>query len=155
MSPVIGSSYDITWRHSLSSMRSGGEGSGRERQRIIWSSIRQDDCCRTNLAGPIWEVLPLRLRCRCAALRLYPTTCQTAHSHPLRDLPEVPGRTLAYHPQYMVVRGYGLDEWGKLFNERQLLALTTFARLVDEAHAAMASVESRKSIAPQSLPILG
>ena len=37
----------------------------------------------------------------------------------------------------MLVREYGLDEWGKLFNDRQLLALTTFARLVGEAHAEM------------------
>ena len=55
----------------------------------------------------------------------------------INDLPAIPNEPLAYHPQYMVVRGYGLDEWGKLFNERQLLALTTFARLVGEAHEAM------------------
>ena len=55
----------------------------------------------------------------------------------LHDLPAVPDEPLAYHPQYMLVREYGLDEWGKLFNGRQLLALTTFARLVGEAHAEM------------------
>ena len=52
-------------------------------------------------------------------------------------LPIVPDEPLAYHPQYMLVREYGLDEWGKLFNDRQLLALTTFARLVGQAHAQM------------------
>ena len=31
----------------------------------------------------------------------------------------------------------GLDEWGKLFNSRQLLTLTTFTRLVGEAHGKM------------------
>ena len=55
----------------------------------------------------------------------------------LHGLPAIPDEPLAYHPQYMLVRGYGLDEWGKLFNDRQLLALTTFARLVSHAHAEM------------------
>ena len=55
----------------------------------------------------------------------------------INDLPSIPDEPLAYHPQYMVVRGYGLDEWGKLFNARQLLALTTFSRLVAEAHTRM------------------
>ena len=58
-------------------------------------------------------------------------------SQSLHDLPAIPDEPLAYHPQYMLVREYGLDEWGKLFNARQLLALTTFARLVGEAHAEM------------------
>ena len=49
----------------------------------------------------------------------------------------IPDEPLAYHPQYMLVREYGLDEWGKLFNARQLLALTTFARLAGEAHREM------------------
>ena len=53
------------------------------------------------------------------------------------DLSLIPDEPLAYHPQYMLVREYGLDEWGKLFNARQLLSLTTFARLVGEAHAEM------------------
>ena len=57
----------------------------------------------------------------------------------LFDLPAVPDEPLAYHPQYMLVREYGLDDWGKLFGERQLLALTTFARLVGEAHLEMLS----------------
>ena len=55
----------------------------------------------------------------------------------LNDLPAIPDEPLAYHPQYMLVREYGLDQWGKLFNARQLFALTTFARLVGEAHAQM------------------
>ena len=55
----------------------------------------------------------------------------------LNDLLAIPDEPVAYHPQYMLVREYGLDQWGKLFNARQLLALTTFARLVGEAHAEM------------------
>ena len=58
-------------------------------------------------------------------------------SQSLHDFPAIPDEPLAYHPQYMLVREYGLDEWGKLFNARQLLALTTFARLVGEAHSDM------------------
>ena len=63
----------------------------------------------------------------------------------------VPDEPVAYHPQYMLVREYGLDEWGKLFNARQLLALTTFARLVGEVHAEMLraglDVEYAKAVA--------
>ena len=55
----------------------------------------------------------------------------------LNDLSAIPDEPLAYHPQYMLVREYGFDEWGKLFNARQLLALTTFARLVGEAQGCM------------------
>ena len=55
----------------------------------------------------------------------------------LNDLPAIPDEPLAYHPQYMLVREYGLDQWGKLFHARQLLALTTFARLVGDAHSEM------------------
>ena len=58
-------------------------------------------------------------------------------SQTLHDLPAIPNEPVAYHPQYMLVREYGLDEWGKLFNARQLLALTTFARLGGEAHRKM------------------
>ena len=69
----------------------------------------------------------------------------------LHDLPAIPDEPLAFHPQYMLVRGYGLDEWGKLFNARQLLTLTSFARLVAEAHAEMLSnglnLEYAKAIA--------
>ena len=55
----------------------------------------------------------------------------------INDLPAIPDEPLAYHPQYMLVREYGLDEWGKLFNSRQLLTLTTLTRLVTEAHEKM------------------
>ena len=69
----------------------------------------------------------------CAAQR----QATTLGSQTLFDLPAVPDEPLAYHPQYMLVREYGLDEWGKLFNQRQLLALVTFARLIGDAHSAM------------------
>lgn len=55
----------------------------------------------------------------------------------LHDLPAIPDEPVAYHPQYMLIREYGLDEWGKLFHERQLLALTALARLVRDAHESM------------------
>ena len=46
----------------------------------------------------------------------------------------VPEEPVARHTQYMLVREWGLDQWGRLFTERQLLALSTLARLVSEAH---------------------
>jgi adenine-specific DNA methylase len=55
----------------------------------------------------------------------------------IEGMSAIPDEPLAYHPQYMLVREYGLDHWGKLFNARQQLTLTTFVRLVHEAHSAM------------------
>ena len=62
---------------------------------------------------------------------------EALESQYLNDLPAIPDEPLAFHPQYMLVREYGLDQWGKLFSQRQLVALTTFARLVAEARIAM------------------
>ena len=53
------------------------------------------------------------------------------------DLPAVPDEPIAHHPQYMLVRGYGLDQWGQLFNARQQVTLATFTRLVREARQKM------------------
>ena len=58
-------------------------------------------------------------------------------SHTLNGVPAIPDEPLAYHPQYMLVRNYGLTEWGKLFNDRQLMFLTTLARLSGGAYTAM------------------
>ncbi len=60
-------------------------------------------------------------------------------SQTLHGLPAIPDEPIAHHPQYMPVRGYGLDEWGKLFNERQLLTMATLVRLASTAHAEMLS----------------
>ena len=53
------------------------------------------------------------------------------------DLSLVPDEPIDPKTLGLRVDAFGLDEWGKLFNARQLLALTTFARLVGEAHDAM------------------
>ncbi len=53
------------------------------------------------------------------------------------ELALVPDEPITFDPQNMKVRTYGMMTWGELFNERQLLSLTTFARLVGEAHAEM------------------
>ena len=53
------------------------------------------------------------------------------------DIQLVPDEPLADDPRNIWCFQYGLDTFGKLFNARQLLALTTFSRLVGEAHAAM------------------
>ena len=55
------------------------------------------------------------------------------------DLPLTPDEPIARDPRNTWCHEYGLDTFDKLFNERQLLALVTFARLVGEAHAAMIS----------------
>ena len=55
------------------------------------------------------------------------------------DLSLVPDEPIAHDPRNTWCHEYGIDTFGKLFNDRQLLALTTFARLVREAHTAMLS----------------
>ena len=55
------------------------------------------------------------------------------------ELSLVPDEPIAHDPRNTWCHEYGIDTFGKLFNDRQLLALTTFARLVGEAHAAMQS----------------
>jgi len=52
-------------------------------------------------------------------------------------LPAVPDEPVAEDPRNIWCYKYGLSTFGKLFNARQLVALTTFARLVREAHAEM------------------
>ena len=59
-------------------------------------------------------------------------TLQAEHQCDLSLVPDEPidPKTLGLR-----VDSFGLDQWSKLFNNRQLLALTTFARLAGEAHA--------------------
>lgn len=56
------------------------------------------------------------------------------------ELPQVPDEPLANDPRNIWCDLYGLDQFGKLFNARQLLAITTFSRLVGEAHSEMINV---------------
>ena len=51
------------------------------------------------------------------------------------DLSLIPDEPIDPKTLGLRVDSFGLDQWGKLFNSRQLLALTTFARLVRQAHA--------------------
>ncbi|HXH23062.1 MAG TPA: DUF1156 domain-containing protein [Dehalococcoidia bacterium] len=53
------------------------------------------------------------------------------------DLSLVPDEPMPDIPDLVSGRGFGIKQWWQLFNARQLLALTTFARLVREAHAEM------------------
>ena len=76
-------------------------------------------------------------------------------SQSLNDLPSIPDERVAYHPQYMLVREYGLDEWGKLFNDRQLLALITFSRLVGETQAQMLKLGLEEEYAKAVATYLG
>ena len=61
-------------------------------------------------------------------------TIQLSHRE---DLTLVPDEPVIDYPRSSSYYSYGLDEWGKSFNARQLLALATFVRLVEEAHAEM------------------
>jgi adenine-specific DNA methylase len=54
-------------------------------------------------------------------------------------LPALPNEPIPYDPQNLKVRTYGMMTWQELFNARQLVALTTFARLVREAHVEMSA----------------
>ena len=58
-------------------------------------------------------------------------------SEQLGDVPIIPDEPIDPDTLGLRVDSFGLNDWGKLFNDRQLLALTTFARLVGEAHAEM------------------
>ena len=59
---------------------------------------------------------------------------QSVHDGELSLLPDEPMST---GPETVSGRGYGIKTFAELFNARQLLALTTFARLVGKAHAEM------------------
>ena len=61
-------------------------------------------------------------------------TLQASHEN---DLSLVPDEPMPRHLTGGVITAFGFDTFGKLFNARQLLALTTFTRLVGEAHVEM------------------
>ena len=61
---------------------------------------------------------------------------ERARSH-VGDLPFLPDEPMPKGPETVAGRGYGIETFSELFNARQLLALTTFARQVGEAHAEM------------------
>lgn len=66
--------------------------------------------------------------------RLYITPDQAQVDAAGVELPEdYPQGRLAYYPGHLNTNVYGLDEFWKLFTNRQLMALTTFAELVGEA----------------------
>ena len=56
---------------------------------------------------------------------------------PAHDLPAVPDEPIDPRTLGLRVDAFGLDEWGKLLNERQRLALATFSHFVTEAHVSM------------------
>ena len=56
------------------------------------------------------------------------------------ELPLVPDEPVDPRTLGLRVDAFGIDQWGKLFNARQLLALTTFARLARDARLEMISL---------------
>ena len=55
------------------------------------------------------------------------------------DIPLVPDEPMPRRLTGGVITAFGFDTFGSIFNDRQLLSLTTFARLVGEGHAEMIS----------------
>ena len=76
-------------------------------------------------------------------------------SHTEDDLPLVPDEPIDPKTLGLRVDAFGFDTWGKLFNERQLLALTTLARLVGEARTAMREREVGEEYASVIATYLG
>lgn len=60
---------------------------------------------------------------------------QALQSNGSHDMSLVPDEPMPRHLTGGVITAFGFDTFGKLFNDRQLLTLTTFARLVGEAHS--------------------
>ena len=70
--------------------------------------------------------------CEAAATRL--AVVGASHSGELSFVPDEP---IAHGTLGLRVDKFGIDHWNKLFSDRQLLALTTFSRLVSQAHVKM------------------
>ena len=71
------------------------------------------------------------------------------------DLALVPDEPIDPKTLGLRVDAFGFDQWGKLFNSRQLLTLTTFARLVGEANAYMLKTGLDKEYAKAVSTYLG
>ena len=71
------------------------------------------------------------------------------------ELPLVPSEPMPRHLTGGVITAFGYDTFGKLFNARQLLALTTFEELVEEAHAEMLRLELDSEYAKAVATYLG
>ena len=71
------------------------------------------------------------------------------------DLPLIPDEPLAHDPRNIWCDLYGLNSFGKLFNARQLLALTTFTRLVGKAHGEMLAARLDEEYAKAVATYLG
>jgi adenine-specific DNA methylase len=69
-------------------------------------------------------------------------------------LPALPTEELPYLRSIFNVHIYGMRQWRDLFNDRQLLALLTFARLARQAHAQIAKDTRDPSLAKAVASIL-
>ncbi len=86
-----------------------------------------------------------RERIYCAPTELHESIAECA---PPEWLPR--GR-IAENSQYMAAPLYGLDEWWKLFTTRQLVALTTFSDLLQEATTAVRNDATASGMADDGL----
>ncbi len=62
-----------------------------------------------------------------------------------------PQGRMSDHPQYMGTPRYGLDEWWRLFTDRQLLTLTTFIDQLEELQARIRQDAESAGFAPDSV----
>ncbi len=71
------------------------------------------------------------------------------------DLSLIPDEPIYQHTLGLRVNAFGLDTWRSLFNTRQLLALATFSRLVNEAYMGMLAQKISKTYATAVATYLG
>ena len=71
------------------------------------------------------------------------------------DLPLIPDEPIDPKILGLRIDAFGLDEWGKLFNERQKLTISTFARQTTEAYSAMIAEAWIRTTPRRSPPTLG
>jgi adenine-specific DNA methylase len=100
-----------------------------------------------------------RIDCR-ADVEAYESAAAALHDleqDSTRDLPAVPDEPMPSRANVTggVVSAFGLDTFGKLFNSRQLLMLSTMARLVGDSHRQMLGSGLRQSYAQAVATFLG
>jgi putative DNA methylase len=66
---------------------------------------------------------------------------------------DLPSGRMSDHPQYMGTPRYGLDEWWRLFTDRQLVALTTFGDLLPAVHDRVVADALAAGLANDGVPL--
>ena len=127
---------DVSGGHALPVVRAGGEGGPSQGSWRTRADVGDDDrgCLSGTSSGKLYRRGHDGDRFAFAAAT---DAFHEAKGRHLGEFPLAPDEPLAEDPRNIWCNLYGLDTFGKLFNDRQLLSLTTFTRLVGEAHAEM------------------